>query len=101
MISDAAFVMAIFGAIGSGKTSCCMHPFAQKILGYQASDADRPLDSWSKMKGDFRYNVPKILKKYGRKLDYFEISLDCLTVYNPQLNNLFGRGKKQFWRQAY
>ena len=26
---------AIFGAIGSGKTSCCMYPFAQQMLGYR------------------------------------------------------------------
>ena len=25
--------IAIFGAIGSGKTSCCMYPFAEQILG--------------------------------------------------------------------
>jgi hypothetical protein len=33
--------VAIFGAIGSGKTSCCMYPFAEQILGYKASEKDR------------------------------------------------------------
>jgi hypothetical protein len=30
--------IAVFGAIGSGKTSCCMYPFAEQILSYHASD---------------------------------------------------------------
>lgn len=30
--------IAIFGAIGSGKTSCCIHPFAEQILAYNARD---------------------------------------------------------------
>ena len=28
--------VAIFGAVGSGKTSACMHPFARQLLGWQA-----------------------------------------------------------------
>src|ERR1700761_9435859 len=28
--------IAILGAIGSGKTSCCMYPYAEQILSYQA-----------------------------------------------------------------
>ena len=32
--------IAIFGAIGSGKTSGCMYPFAEQVLGYRAQDAD-------------------------------------------------------------
>jgi len=31
----------IIGAVGSGKTSCCMYPFAEQVLGYCASDANR------------------------------------------------------------
>src|SRR5882724_8849221 len=30
--------LAIFGAIGSGKTSCCIHPFAEQILGFACGD---------------------------------------------------------------
>ena len=30
--------IAIFGAVGSGKTSACMHPFAKQLLGWQADD---------------------------------------------------------------
>src|SRR5207253_4217386 len=69
------------------------------------------------VKGDFFHKVRKILKKYDREHDYFEISLDCPYRYNPLhndleayalayglaslLNNLFGKGKEPFWQQAY
>ena len=33
--------VAILGAIGSGKTSCCMYPFAEQILAYRAGDPER------------------------------------------------------------
>jgi len=33
--------IAILGAIGSGKTSCCMLPFAEQILAYKAADKDK------------------------------------------------------------
>ena len=110
--------IAIFGAIGSGKTSCCMYPFAEQILAYRAGDAERRAAGLVlEVKGDFCHKVRKILKKYGREQDYFEISLDCPYRYNPLhndleayalaygiaslLNNLFGRGKEPFWQQAY
>jgi len=32
--------VAILGAIGSGKTSCCMYPFAEQILAYRAGDTE-------------------------------------------------------------
>ncbi len=110
--------IAIFGAIGSGKTSCCIHPFAEQILAYNARDKEkRPAGLVLEVKGDFCYKVRKILKTYGREDDYFEVSLDCPYRYNPLhndmeayalaygiaslLNNLFGRGKEPFWQQAY
>ena len=33
--------IAILGAIGSGKTSCCMLPFAEQILAFKATDKDK------------------------------------------------------------
>ena len=33
--------VAIFGAVGSGKTSVCMHPLAQQILSRQAANPQR------------------------------------------------------------
>jgi hypothetical protein len=84
----------IIGAVGSGKTSCCMYPFTDQLLGYQAADSEA--------------------KPSGLVL---EISLDSEWAYNPLhndldgyalaygiaslLNNLFGKGKEPFWQQAY
>ena len=33
--------ICIVGAVGSGKTSACMHPFARQLLGWQADDSER------------------------------------------------------------
>ena len=33
--------VAIFGAVGSGKTSACMHPFARQLLSWQATNSER------------------------------------------------------------
>ena len=33
--------VAILGAIGSGKTSCCMYPFAEQILAYRSDDTEK------------------------------------------------------------
>ncbi|MGA2877626.1 MAG: type IV secretion system DNA-binding domain-containing protein [Bryobacteraceae bacterium] len=110
--------MAIFGAVGSGKTSGCMLPFAEQILSYQASDAQRRISALVlEVKGDFCFKVKKLLSKYGRADDYVEVSLHSEFRYNPLhndqdayalafgiaslLNNLFGRGKEPFWQQAY
>ncbi len=110
--------VAVFGAIGSGKTGCCMYPFAEQILSYRASDpARRPSALVLEVKGDFCYKVRGLLKQHRREEDYLEISLHADYRYNPLhndqdayalafgiaslLNNLFGRGKEPFWQQAY
>ncbi len=109
---------AIFGAIGSGKTSCCMHPFAEQIFSYRAeSEAHRASGLVLEVKGDFCHKVRGILERAGRGNDYVEVSLDSEYRYNPLnndleaytlaygiaslLNNLFGKGKEPFWQQAY
>ena len=33
--------VAIFGAVGSGKTSACMHPFARQLFGWHADNPER------------------------------------------------------------
>ncbi len=33
--------VAIFEAVGSGKTSACMHPFARQLLSWQATNPER------------------------------------------------------------
>src|SRR6266849_2298352 len=46
--------VAIFGAMGSGKTSSCIMPFAEQILGYQADDPKRRVSGLAlEVKGDF------------------------------------------------
>jgi hypothetical protein len=110
--------IVILGAIGSGKTSCCMLPFAEQILAFQASDKDRRIGGLIlEVKGDFCRRAKQILERHHRDEDYIEISLDSEYRYNPLhsdldayalayniaslLNNLFGRGKEPFWQQAY
>ena len=110
--------IAVFGAIGSGKTSCCMYPFAEQILGHAAGDPERRAAGMIlEVKGDFCYKVQDLLKGYGREEDYLEVALDSKYRYNPLhndleayalaygiaslLNNLFGKGKEPFWQQAY
>jgi hypothetical protein len=110
--------IAVFGAVGSGKTSCCMYPYAEQILAYQAGDPDRRIGGLIlEVKGDFCGKVRQILAKHGRPEDYIEVGLDSAYRYNPLhndldayalafniaslLNNLFGRGKEPFWQQAY
>jgi TraM recognition site of TraD and TraG len=110
--------IAIFGAIGSGKTSCCMLPFAEQVLAYKAPDKEKRIGGLIlEVKGDFCRKAKDILDRHGRSKDYIEISLDSEYRYNPLhndldayalaynvaslLNNLFGRGKEPFWQQAY
>jgi type IV secretory system conjugative DNA transfer VirD4/TraG family protein len=110
--------IAILGAIGSGKTSCCMLPFAEQILAYKAADKNQRIGGLIlEVKGDFCRKVKDILTRHRRVEDYIEISLDSEYCYNPLhndldayalayniaslLNNLFGRGKEPFWQQAY
>ena len=110
--------VAIFGAVGSGKTSCCMYPFAEQILAYRASDPVKRIGGLIlEVKGDFCHKVKDILDRHGRSADYIEIGLDSEYRYNPLhndldayalayniaslLNNLYGRSKEPFWQQAY
>src|SRR6202163_2167539 len=108
----------IIGAIGSGKTSCCMYPFTDQLLGYRAADPQvKSSGLVLEVKGDFCNQIRGILTQRGRADDYIEISLDAEWAYNPLhndldgyalaygiaslLNNLFGKGKEPFWQQAY
>jgi hypothetical protein len=110
--------IAVFGAVGSGKTSSCLYPFAEQILSYKAANPDERIGGLIlEVKGDFCHRVKEILERCGRADDYIEISLDSDYRYNPLhndldayalafsiaslLNNLFGRGKEPFWQQAY
>ena len=111
--------VAIFGAVGSGKTSACMHPFARQLLGWQAANPEKRAAALIlEVKGDFCYDIREILEKAGREDDYMELSMDGEYQWNPLgahwldsyslaytvsslLNQLFGKGKDPFWQQAY
>jgi hypothetical protein len=110
--------IAIFGAVGSGKTSGAMFPFTEQLLSFKAADKTQRIGGLIlEVKGDFCHKVRSILTRHAREEDYVEISLDSEYRYNPLhnnldayalaysiaslLNNLFGRGKEPFWQQAY
>ena len=110
--------IAIFGAVGSGKTACGMYPFAEQVLAYKANNREERVGGLIlEVKGDFCRKIRQILERHERSEDYIEISLDSEYRYNPLhndldayalafniaslLNNLFGRGKEPFWQQAY
>jgi hypothetical protein len=59
--------IAILGAIGSGKTSCCMLPFAEQILAYKAADKEKRIGGLIlEVKGDFCRKVKDILERHQR-----------------------------------
>ena len=111
--------VAIFGAVGSGKTSACMHPFARQLLSWQADNPERrPAALVLEVKGDFCHDIRRMLTELDRGEDYIELSLDGRLTWNPLsatwldsyslaytvaslLNQLFGKGKEPFWQQAY
>ena len=109
----------ICGAIGSGKTSACMRPFARQLFGWQAGDPERRIAGLVlEVKGDFCHQVRAILDDAGRGGDYVELGLGGRWQWNPLgddeldsyslaytiaslINQLFGKGKEPFWQQAY
>ncbi len=108
----------VAGAVGSGKTSACMRPFADQVLSWQAGDPERrPSGLVLEVKGDFCHQVGEILEGCGRGRDYVEIGLGGERSWNPldipemdsyslagQIislqTQLFGRGKEPFWDRA-
>ena len=110
--------VAIFGAVGSGKTSACMHPFARQLLSWDADNPDRRVAALVlEVKGDCCHDIRRMLVELGRADDYIELSLDgrltwhalsatWLEAYSlaytvaSLLNQLFGKGKEPFWQQA-
>ena len=110
--------IAIFGAIGTGKTSGCIYPYAEQLLAFRSCDREQRLGGLVlEVKGDFCRKVRAILEAHGRTEDYVEVNLNADYRYNPLyndldayalayniaslLNNLFGKGKEPFWQQAY
>jgi hypothetical protein len=110
--------IAIFGAIGTGKTSGCIYPYAEQLLAYKSRDPEQRIGGLVlEVKGDFCRKVRTILESHDRTDDYVEVNLNADYRYNPLyndldayalayniaslLNNLFGKGKEPFWQQAY
>ena len=109
----------IVGAVGTGKTSGCMYPFARQILSWRAGDAGRRAGALVlEVKGDFCHQVRGILEDAGRADDYLEIGLRGSLQWNPLddplldsyslaygvaslINQLFGKSREPFWQQAY
>ena len=111
--------VAIVGAVGSGKTSACMHPFARQLLSWHAKSPERRVAALVlEVKGDFCHDIRRMLADMGREDDYLELSMNGGMTWNPLsawwldsyslaytvaslLNQLFGKGKEPFWQQAY
>ena len=110
--------VAIFGAVGTGKTSACMRPFAQQLLSWQSADPQKRAAALVlEVKGDFCHDIRADLEDAGRGDDYIELGLGGRWQWNPLasamdsyslaytvatlLNQLFGKSKEPFWQQAY
>jgi len=109
----------VVGAVGTGKTTACMYPFARQLLSWRADDsACRAGALVLEVKGDFCHQVRRILEDADRGDDYLEIGLGGSLQWNPLddplldsysmaygvaslINQLFGKSREPFWQQAY
>ena len=109
----------IAGAVGSGKTTGCMRPFAEQLLSWQASNHRRRAAGLVlEVKGDFCDQVREILAAADRADDYIELGLGGRWQWNPLadermdpaslaatiadlINQLGGKSKDPFWQLAY
>ena len=56
--------IAIFGAIGTGKTSACMYFHAEELIGYKAQDPTKRIGGLVvAVKGDFSHKVREVLSQ--------------------------------------
>ena len=111
--------MLVVGAVGTGKTTACMYPFARQLLSWRAADPARRAGALVlEVKGDFCHQVRRILNDAEREDDYLEIGLGGSLQWNPLddplldsysmaygvaslINQLFGKSREPFWQQAY
>ncbi|MCY3560549.1 MAG: TraM recognition domain-containing protein [bacterium] len=108
----------VAGGVGSGKTTACMRPFAEQVLGWQAGDPERRAAALVlEVKGDFCRQVRDVLRGCGREGDYVELGLGSEWGWNPLdvpemdshslasqvatlQNQLSGKSKEPYWQQA-
>ncbi|MDE0073799.1 MAG: TraM recognition domain-containing protein [Gammaproteobacteria bacterium] len=111
--------LLVVGAVGTGKTTACMYPFARELLHWRADDPKRRAGALVlEVKGDFCHQVRSILSEAGREDDYLEIGFGGSWQWNPLddplldsysmaygvaslINQLFGKSREPFWQQAY
>lgn len=110
--------VAVVGAVGTGKTSACMHPFARQLFSWRSADPGRKCAGLVlEVKGDFCHQINEILRRAGRSGDYIEIGLGGQWQWNPLhapwmdsyslaytiaglMNQLFGKSREPFWQMA-
>ena len=112
--------LLILGAVGTGKTAGCMRPFVRQLLTWQARDQEKRAAALClEVKGDFCFDVKKMLEKCNRSDDYIELNMEPDGyAWNPLaapwldaksmagtiaslINQIAGKGKEPFWQQAY
>ncbi len=76
--------VAIVGAVGSGKTSACMHPFARQFLSWHATNPERRAAALVlAVKGDFCHDIRRMFTELDRGGDYIELSLEGRLTWTP------------------
>ena len=111
--------VAMFGAVGAGKTSACLHPFARQLKSWRADNPERrPAALVLEVKGDLCHDIRRILTELDRGGDYIERSLNGRVTWNPlsatwldsyslaspvasQWNHLFDKGNEPVGQPAY
>ena len=77
--------VAIFGAVGSGKTSACMHPFARQLLSWHAKQS-RAARGRARARSEGRFlprHPPGCSPTWAARDDYLELSMNGGMTWNP------------------
>ena len=92
--------VAIFGAVGSGKTSACIHPFARQLLSWQANSPERrPAALVLEVKGDFCHDIRRMLTE----LDLLKPFLPGLeaALDDPDVSEIMINGPGNVWLEGH
>ena len=67
--------VAMFGAVGSGKTSACLHPVACQLLSWHATNPERRVAALVlEVKGDVCHDIRRMRTELGRADDDIELA---------------------------